>query len=551
MSSKSKLVISLNQLELQSCPKTLKFSYINLLIIYVTIIFANNTIADRLLLISFDGFRYDYLTMYPKETRNLQNLAKLGLKAKYTNSQYITKTFPNHWSIVTGLYEDSHGIINNYFYDPKFNSTFEYSIDDKYWSGEPIWHTFEKQTKKRAAVYYWPGSEVSKFAPSYYIAPYNSDVPYKSRADQTLKWLRDINIGFMALYVNEPDSSGHKHGPKSEEVRQAILKVDDLLGYILLEVLNNPTKYKDLNIIVTSDHGMTELSKNKNILLEKYFSKEEMEIFEPQYVDITTGAYVWCDESTAMKYNCDYFYKKIKNLKIENLIIYKKHEIPKKLHYSDNYRIPPIYILTVSPWQVHLKKPKKYLKGQHGFLPTENEMHPIFIATGKKFIKSKDILDPFSNIHLYELFCKVLEIDPAPNNGTFSVVEHLLKDDGIFWYNLDNINFSDDWTMQKYIGLLCMLGGILVGIFAVFFCDADGRPDSKCLNDNSFKKLNNTLAGSYSNENSSDSENEVIFNQRTRLKNGTYVNSCFDNNIESITLENSNERTDLLNKSDI
>ena len=99
--------------------------------------------TSRLLLISFDGFRWDYLETYKEQTKNIQKLANLGLRAKWTRDQYITKTFPNHWTIVTGLYEESHGIINNQFWDPKFNETFIYSNDNKYWSGEPVWKTFE------------------------------------------------------------------------------------------------------------------------------------------------------------------------------------------------------------------------------------------------------------------------------------------------------------------------------------------------------------------------------------------------------------------------
>lgn len=109
---------------------------------------------NRLLLISFDGFRWDYLDNHKAETKNIQKLANLGLRAKWTKDQFITKTFPNHWTIATGLFEENHGIVNNHFWDPKFKKEFTYSNDDEFWSGEPIWNTFEKKRQIQPKIRY-------------------------------------------------------------------------------------------------------------------------------------------------------------------------------------------------------------------------------------------------------------------------------------------------------------------------------------------------------------------------------------------------------------
>merc|ERR1719359_17700 len=122
----------------------------------------------QLLVITADGFRWDYLDLYPKQTKNIRALAGIGVKPKWMTPQFVTKTFPAHYSMATGLYVESHGIVLNKFYDPVTDSKFAYSSDAKFYSAEPIWHTFEKQTDRNSATYFWPGSEATNFVSSKY-----------------------------------------------------------------------------------------------------------------------------------------------------------------------------------------------------------------------------------------------------------------------------------------------------------------------------------------------------------------------------------------------
>lgn len=93
-----------------------------------------------LIIISFDGFRYDYLNK--TDAPNLAKLASDGVRAPWIEPRFITKTFPNHFSIATGLYEESHGIVGNNFFDPVLNDTFRLGRNESEWwdtGAIPLW----------------------------------------------------------------------------------------------------------------------------------------------------------------------------------------------------------------------------------------------------------------------------------------------------------------------------------------------------------------------------------------------------------------------------
>ena len=193
------------------------------------------------ILISYDGFRWDY--MEKVHTPNLDLIAKSGVKAKHLINTFVTKTFPNHFTLVTGLYEESHGIVGNTFFDPVFNETFFISsknyLDSKWWNGEPVWITNQKAFKKSAVVF-WPGSEVKieGHYPTHYL-PYDKSLSFEKRVDYIFKMLEnDDPPSFLAAYFNEPDHTGHKFGPNSPEVGSVIQRMDNVTGY-LLENLRN------------------------------------------------------------------------------------------------------------------------------------------------------------------------------------------------------------------------------------------------------------------------------------------------------------------------
>ncbi len=250
-----------------------------------------------ILLISFDGFRHDYLKMVREKggkTPNFDKLRDNGVEADHVKNAFITKTFPNHFSIVTGHVEESHGLIANNMYDPVFNETFNLGIYDSKWfnngtpfgGAEPIWITNERDAQtslfqRRSGVMFWPGSEVEihGMRPTHW-QHYSNQFPNKSRVDNIVKWFSDkekpINLGL--LYFSEPDHTGHQVGPYSDRIVKLIVALDEIVGYLINE-LTKAGLFHRMNIIITSDHGMTEVPRGNLIELNKYIDPSDYSIY--------------------------------------------------------------------------------------------------------------------------------------------------------------------------------------------------------------------------------------------------------------------------------
>ncbi len=155
--------------------------------------FSQSLVRDlkpTVILISLDGFRYDYLDKYSPPTLN--QLAKDGVRAKWMIPSFPTKTFPNHYTVATGLYPEHHGIIENNIWD--FGVTFglgkrEEVQNSRWWLGEPIWVTAEKQGL-RAGAFFFPGTEaeIAGKRPTFW-KQYDGKIPNNDRVDQILTWL--------------------------------------------------------------------------------------------------------------------------------------------------------------------------------------------------------------------------------------------------------------------------------------------------------------------------------------------------------------------------
>lgn len=212
-------------------------------------------------LVSFDGFRWDYQDLY--ETPNFDLLEKNGVKTRYMIPSFPTKTFPNHYTLATGLYPDHHGIINNNFYASELDGIYRIGDADMVtnpdaYFGEPIWVSAEKQGI-RSASYFWVGSEadILGISPSYWYA-YDESVPYPDRVDQVIRWLSKPpgeRPGLVLLYFDEPDGIAHRYGPEHHETGKVVSYLDSVLGYLRSEIA--ALEHGDLvNLIVLSDHGM-------------------------------------------------------------------------------------------------------------------------------------------------------------------------------------------------------------------------------------------------------------------------------------------------------
>ena len=228
------------------------------------------------ILISLDGFRGDYLEKY--EPPNLRSLAREGVQAKWMIPAFPSKTFPNHYTIATGLYPQNHGIVENNVFDKGFNAMFTMSKREevqngRWWLGEPIWITAEKQGQK-SAPYFWPGSEaeIAGTRPTYW-KPYDGKVPNDERVDTILSWL-DLPLSerptFLGLYFSDVDNAGHDFSPEAIETRDAVLKVDKELGR-LIDGLKARGLFEQVNLIIVSDHGMAPQDPNNAIILDELF----------------------------------------------------------------------------------------------------------------------------------------------------------------------------------------------------------------------------------------------------------------------------------------
>ncbi|MCB2222211.1 MAG: ectonucleotide pyrophosphatase/phosphodiesterase [Bacteroidetes bacterium] len=372
-------------------------------------------------MLSMDGFRWDYTDMV--ETPNFDKIASKGVKARTLKPSFPTKTFPNHYSIATGLYPDHHGIVLNSFYDPETNR--HYAISDReavedgsFYGGEPIWVTAEKQGVLSGS-YFWVGSEaeIAGYRPTYW-KKYDNGFSYSQRIDSVIAWLQKpetIRPHLILWYFDEPDHSGHKYGPGSMEIMRKVEQLDSLLGVFLNKLEKLPVA-NEVNVIVTSDHGMGPVSNDRKVVLSDHIPTEwteEVQGYNPNFCIKAKDGFE------------DYIYEAL--VYTEGVTAWKSEEVPERLHYGTNPRTLDIVVVADSAWSVVLDPDQRVGKGAHGFDNDNIDMHTIFFAYGPAF--KVDYVSPtFENVDIYPLICEILNLDPAPVDGTLEHVKGLLKE---------------------------------------------------------------------------------------------------------------------------
>jgi alkaline phosphatase D len=373
------------------------------------------------IMFSMDGFRWDYADKVP--TPNLDRIAKMGVRAESLKASFPTKTFPNHYSIATGLYPDNHGIVLNSFVDPATGKYYKISDreaveDGFFYEGEPIWITAEKQGVVSGS-FFWVGSEaeIGGIRPTYW-KKYDYKFPYKQRVDTVISWLQkpeDIRPRLILWYVSEPDHSGHKFGPDSKELLERIMELDTLVGYFLDEIDKLPIA-ENINIIITSDHGMGSTSEERKIVLEESLTMDwiaEMEGYNPNYnIKARDGYY-------------DSVYNELTG--IEHITAWKSEMVPERLHYGTHDRTLDFVIVADSSWSLVKTSDKKTGFGAHGYDNDNKDMHAIFYAYGPAF-KENYISPTFNNIDIYPLIAHILKLERAEVDGKFENVKQLLKE---------------------------------------------------------------------------------------------------------------------------
>nr|WP_319398203.1 ectonucleotide pyrophosphatase/phosphodiesterase [uncultured Carboxylicivirga sp.] len=373
-----------------------------------------------LIVISLDGFRWDYQDLY--DTPFLDSIEKIGVKAVSLQPSFPSKTFPNHYTIATGLYPDHHGLVSNSFYSVKHKDFYKVRDrskvqDGSYYGGEPIWVTAEKNGIKSAS-YFWVGSEadVKGVRPSIW-KQYDSKIGYSARIDSMVSWLQlpyKQRPHLCMLYFDEPDGVGHHYGPNSDSTKNKVHQLDSYLSDIVNKI--NVLDIKDsINLIILSDHGMGEITNEKKIALDQLIDTSQI-----NYV-LGGNPFYLIDVKPIHIQEVNYELNRT-----EGLTAWQKEEVPKYLHYGTHENISSLVVVADSAYSIVTDSSDVAIGGTHGYDPTNKDMHGIFYAMGPAF-KNGYSAKTFENIQIYELMCYILNMKPADNDGDFKVTKDLLN----------------------------------------------------------------------------------------------------------------------------
>jgi predicted AlkP superfamily pyrophosphatase or phosphodiesterase len=387
---------------------------------------ASDRDLPTLILISLDGFRWDFLRH--GATPTLSRLAAQGVHAERLIPSFTTKTFPNHYTVVTGLRPAEHGLVANNVHDPRSGERFGLSnreavADGKWYGGEPIWVTAER-LGIRTAPLFWPGSEakIRGLRPSISL-PYDGGMSPEQRVGLVLGWLEQPpseRPGFLTLYFEDVDDGAHMFGPEPSEGLGAALNIVDHAVERLIQGLELRGLESSVDLLIISDHGMSATSRDRVILLDDYVDPEDANV-----VDWSPILGLWPSEE-----KIDAVYRSLAGAH-PNLAIYRREDIPQRFAFANHERIPLIVGISDDGWSITTRKhfnscPRCFDGGSHGYDQWLNSMGGLLIAHGPSFRRQAKI-GPIENFHLYNVMCAVLGIEPAKNSGDPMLVRELLR----------------------------------------------------------------------------------------------------------------------------
>ena len=374
---------------------------------------------NPLILVSIDGFRWDYLDR--GVTPNLSALAAEGVRAKRMIPSFPSVTFPNHYTLVTGLYPDHHGIVNNTFEDAHTPGVFRMSSKDEVWWDEatPIWVSAQREGVATATEF-WPGSEVAIHGvrPGRW-EPFNVMKFGDQRVDTLLGWLSDppaTRPRFATLYFDLVDTAGHLHGPNSPEVDRAIAVTDASIGRLVAGLKARGLR---ANLIIVADHGMASVAPERTVVLDDL---ADMGAVHVVFTDAVSGIDIPSTEAGAAA--------RAKLLAPhDHLTCWNKADVSARLHYGANPRVPDVVCAAEVGWLVEtresMRKRHLPLLGEHGYDNAAPEMGALFIAEGPAF-KAGMTIEPFENVDVYPLMVSLLGIRGEPNDGRLADLRNIL-----------------------------------------------------------------------------------------------------------------------------
>ncbi|XP_034016368.1 ectonucleotide pyrophosphatase/phosphodiesterase family member 2 isoform X2 [Thalassophryne amazonica] len=373
-------------------------------------------IRPPLIMLSVDGFRASYLKKGKSVMPNIEKLRTCGTSAPYMRPVYPSKTFPNLYTLATGLYPESHGIVGNTMHDQVFNATFTVrtreKLNHRWWGGQPIWITAEQQGVK-AGTFFWPWM-----------------IPLERRILTILHWLRlsdDERPYVYGVHSEQPDTFGHRLGPLSSELDEPLKEMDSIIGQ-LMNGLKQMNLHRCVNVIIVGDHGMEEAHCDRIEFLSSYPINVDDIILIPgsqgriRPRDPKSSTYD--PKVVVANLTC--------KMPTQRFKPYLKQHLPKRLHYANNRRIEDVHLLMEKKWHIAQKMPEKLRTrcgffGDHGFDNKITSMRTIFMGYGPSFKFQKRVPE-FENIELYNVMCDLLGLKPAPNNGTHGSLNDMLRE---------------------------------------------------------------------------------------------------------------------------
>jgi len=376
-------------------------------------------------IISLDGNRWDYPQYY--NTEFFDSLATVGVSARMEPS-FPASTFPNHYTLATGLVPDHHGLVNNSFWDP--GREYSYSMSDPacrydpyYYGGEPIWITAQRQGVKTGNVY-WVGSDIPIKGeyPTYY-RNWDEDPHwnFEERVDEIVRLMslpENERPRLVMGYFDEPDHTGHVYGPISPETKEMVEHMDSLMHGLYLRLKALPHG-DSINFIVLSDHGMEDISPERFISWHNEIPEgwaENVKGTSPTSIFVKEG-YV------------DSLYNRLSQ--VEHLSVWKHGEVPASLNYGTSDRLGDLIVAPDLGWQFASSPSKN--NGAHGYSPKEPDMMVMFRAVGPDFKEGYEApftegeQSAFRNVDIYPLLCKLLGIKPAATDGNLERIVNILK----------------------------------------------------------------------------------------------------------------------------
>lgn len=375
------------------------------------------------ILLSIDGFRYDYLQR--GVTPVLSALAAEGVVAPMVPS-FPSKTFPNHYTMVTGLYPGQHGIVANTIWDPATGATFTLADRDavqdaRWWGGEPVWVAAERAGRP-TAIMFWPGSEapIGGVLPTRWLT-YDHAMPHQARVDTLLAWLAQSEAErprFVAWYLSVLDDAGHRFGPDAPETDSALVEVDRTVGR-LVEALRRRGQLDHVRLVIVSDHGMAPTSRDRVVALDDYVPTLD----GLRLLDRSPFFQLWGDSARLAEVMPAL-------RRVPHLTVWWRDSTPDRLHYRDHPRIAPIVGVVDDEWTLSTRAGQadwgRFDGGNHGFADTLPSMRALFLARGPG-LRQGMVGGPFSNIHVYSLLMHLLDLPPAPNAGDPDSVRGFLR----------------------------------------------------------------------------------------------------------------------------